>query len=142
MLSEPLFGVQQLAGQPQRAASSQRGWVFDESVVCQTQLAHPSREPAAPEESFCDGILPRKPVVTFALGHEPGGLRAAGVKVKEEGQGGRGEAEVETEEDETFQVAELFLSEGVAAQRQEMADPWRANLHLGDTGKKGEGCIK
>lgn len=57
-------------------------------------------------------------------------LDAVSVIVQEEGQGGCGEAEVETEEDETLQVAELLLSEGVTAERQEVADPWGAHLHL------------
>lgn len=72
-----------------------------------------------------------KPVTTRVLRHKLGSLNAVIVIVQEEGQGGCSEAEVETEEDETLQVAELFLSEGITAERQEMADPWGAHLHLG-----------
>lgn len=62
-------------------------------------------------------------------------IEAVGEVVQEKGQGGRSEAEVKAQEDEALQVAELLLGEGVAAQRHEVADRWRAHLHLqrGDT---------
>lgn len=59
-----------------------------------------------------------------------GSVDAVGVIVQEKSQGGRVQAEVEAEEDEAFQVAELLLVEGVAAEGQEVADAWRAHLHL------------
>lgn len=68
------------------------------------------------------------PFKSCVLGHNP--LHTVGVIVQEERQGGGSEAEVEADEDETLKVAELLLSEGVAADGQEMAYPRRAHFHL------------
>lgn len=69
---------------------------------------------------------------------KPGSVDAVGVIVQEKSQGGRVQAEVEAEEDEAFQVAELLLGEGVAAEGQEVADARRAHLHLDGRGQKGQ----
>lgn len=125
-----LFASQQITGQPQCTASNQRWRVLVEHIVRQGQLANllsefaavPARRARLPTWTPVDS--------SRCLPLELRGLHAVGVIVQEEGQGGRGEAEVETDQDETLQVTELFLGEGVATDGQELAYPRWAHVHL------------
>lgn len=121
--------VYQVTGQPQSRARNHGRRVAVESVVRQAQLTHPLCKSAV--YSFYG-----EPGAARLL--KPGSVHAVAVIVQEKSQGGRVQTEVEAEEDEAFQVTELLLGEGIAAEGQEVADVWRAHLHLDGQGQKGQ----